>query len=154
MFEFHGSISEDNKKVIIRKEKTILFLASIIPFLVGISITIIIAIKIDLIYLLFLIPLLFFIFIPFFPLTKKTLDLIIPVRIWINQEVVLSEGNNFKCSKQTADIKEIVDYGSYYFIYFKWPKKSYKFLCQKNLIITGNIDDFEKHFKTKIRKKS
>ena len=144
MIKFYGSISEDNKKVIINKEKRTLFFASLIPVSIGLSLTIIASIKIDLICLLFLIPLLFFLCIPLFPLSKRTMDLMIPFEISINNEIIISQGNNFKCSQKISDIKKIVDYGPYYFIYFKWPKKSYRFLCQKNLIKEGTLLDFEK----------
>lgn len=154
MFKFYGEVSEQNKKIIINKQRKIFFCASIIPVLLGVCITIILAIKIHLIYLLFLIPLLFFLIIPFMPLSKRTLDLIIPTKIIIYDDFIISEGNKFKCVKKYSDIKSIIDYGSYYFIYFKWPKKSYKFLCQKNLLIAGRIEDFEKYFQSKLSKKS
>lgn len=153
MIKFYGLISEDNKKVIIKKEKKILFFASMIPVFLGSCLTIIASIKIDLIYLLFLIPLLFFLCIPFFPLSKRTMDLMIPFEVSICNETIISQGNNFKSSKKISDIKKIVDYGSYYFIYFKWPKKSYRFLCQKNLISEDKLITFENLFKNKLSKK-
>ncbi len=146
MIKFYGSISEDNKKILVRKEKVILFFASLIPVLIGIGITIALAIKIDLLALIFLIPLLFFLSIPLFPVSKKTLSLMIPHQIIIDDEIIISEGENFKCYKNLVDIKKIVDYGTYYYIFFKWPKKSYRFLCQKNLLLNGTIEDFEKRF--------
>ena len=38
-------------------------------------------------------------------------------------------------------------------IYFKWPKKSCKFLCQKNLLVEEKIESFENLFKNKIEHK-
>lgn len=153
MIKFCGSISEDNKKVIIKKERMIFFLVATIPVLLGCCLITILAINIHLIYLLFIIPLVFFLIIPFFPLSKQSLDLMIPFKISITNDLIISEGNNFKCTKKLSEIKKIVDYGTYYFIYFKWPKKSYKFLCQKNLIEEGTLITFENLFQNKLKQK-
>lgn len=153
MLKFYGSLSEENKKAIIKQERKILFLASLIPVLLGLCLATIVAININLIYLLFIIPLLFFLLIPFFPLSKKTIDLIIPFQILIHEDTITSEGKNFKCTRYLSDIKKVVDYGSYYQIYFKWPKKSCKFLCQKNLLVEEKIESFENLFKNKIEYK-
>lgn len=153
MIKFCGIMTEDNKKFIIKKEKLIFFLASIIPILIGIALTTTAAIKINLIWLTFFIPLIFFLCIPLFPIGKKTMDLMIPTKISINNNSVICEGNNFKCSRNLLDIKKVIDYGNFYQIYFKWPKKSYKFLCQKDLLVEGSLEDFEKMFPNKIIKK-
>ena len=153
MLEFLGNISEKNKNFIIRKEKLVFFFASVIPVIIGIILTIIAAIKLDLIWLVFLFPLLFFLMIPLFPIKGKTLDLMIPIKIVIDGDTIISEGNNFKNTKNISDVKKIIDFGDYYRIYFKWPKKSYKFLCQKSLLVEGTIKDFEKLFENKIIKK-
>lgn len=153
MIKFCGSLSEDNKKVIIKKERMILFGVATIPVLLGCCLITILAINIHLIYLLFIIPLVFFLIIPFFPLSKHSLDLMIPFKISITNDLIISEGNNFKCTKKLSEIKKIVDYGTYYFIYFKWPKKSYKFLCQKNLIEEGTLITFENLFQNKLKQK-
>ncbi len=146
MIRFYGLISKDNQKVIIKKEKVILFFASLITVLIFGTLTVVTAIYVNLIYLLFLVPLVFFLTIPLFPLSKKTLDAMIPLQIDILDDVVVSKGKNFNCVKNISDIKKVVDYGSYYQIYFKWPKKTYKFLCQKDLISEGSVKDFEKKF--------
>ncbi len=153
MLKFYGQISESNKKFIIKREKLIFFLASLTPVIIGTILTIIAAIKINYIWFLFLIPILFFISIPLYPLGKKTLDLMIPTKIIINKQMIISEGNNYKCVRNSIDIKKIIDYGNYYQIYFKWPKKSYRFLCQKDLIVEGTLEDFENLFKEKIVRK-
>ncbi len=79
--------------------------------------------------------------------------MIIPKKIIITNNMIINEGNNFKSTRNVSDIKKIIDYGDYFQIYFKWPKKTYKFLCQKNLIVEGTINDFEEKFKNKIIKK-
>lgn len=153
MIKFDGLISEDNQKVIIKQEKRMLFFAALIPFLIFGTLTVFAAIYMHLIYLLFFIPFAFFLTIPLFPLSKKTLDLMIPLQIKILDDVIISEGKNFKCVRKIADIKKVIDYGTYYQIYFNWPKKSFKFLCQKDLVEDSTLRDFEVLFQNKIIKK-
>lgn len=146
LIKFYGLISDDNQKVIVRQEKSILFFASLVTVLIFGALTIFVAIYVNLIFLLFFIPLIFFLTIPLFPVSKKTLDSMIPLQVDILENVVVSSGENFKCTRLISDIKKVVDCGSYYQILFKWPKKTYKFLCQKDLIAEGSIEDFEKKF--------
>ena len=152
MIKFCGEITEKSKKFIINKNRFVLFIASILPVSVAIVITIFLTIKFHLIYLLFLIPLLFWLIFPLIPLSKKTLDKMIPTKILITSRTITSEGNNFACTRQLSDIKQVVDYGDFYQIYFKWPNKSYNFLAQKSLLTEGTIEDFEKLFKDKIKR--
>lgn len=77
-----------------------------IPVIIGIILTIIAAIKLDLIWLVFLFPLLFFLMIPLFPIKGKTLDLMIPIKIVIDGDTIISEGNNFKNTKNISDVKK------------------------------------------------
>ena len=39
--------------------------------------------------------------------------------------------------------KKVVDMGDWYKIYFYFPHKSNIFLCQKDLIVQGTIEEFE-----------
>ena len=153
MIKFCGHISENNKNFIIKKEKLLFFLAALIPVIIGMILTIVAAIKINLIWLIFFIPLLFFLSTPLFPLSKKTIELMIPSKITITKTIITSEGTSFKTTKNLSDVKKVIDYGNFYQVCFKWPKKSYKFLCQKDLITEGTIEDFEKMFSSKIVKK-
>ena len=54
--------------------------------------------------------------------------------------------------KQLDDVKEVLDMGEFYWISFYLPKSIY-FICQKNLISEGSIEEFEKLFRDKIVKK-
>lgn len=56
---------------------------------------------------------------------------------------------SYKCF-ELSEIKEIMDFGSWYEIRFYYPKGSMFFICQKDLIVEGSIEQFEKLFKEKI----
>ncbi len=49
-------------------------------------------------------------------------------------------------------VKKIIDYGEWYFLKMQYPHGNGTFICQKDLIKEGTIDDFEKIFEGKIRR--
>lgn len=55
--------------------------------------------------------------------------------------------------KSVTDVKKVLDYGYLYQILFVASEKAQLFVCQKNLITEGTIDDFEKLFEGKIVRK-
>ncbi len=55
--------------------------------------------------------------------------------------------------KTIEDVKEIVDYGEFYHIAFYFTKGIGNAFCQKDLIVKGSIEEFEKCFEGKIIKK-
>ena len=67
---------------------------------------------------------------------------------------VLSAEIGKRCDvRNINDIKKIVDYGDWYKIYFYFPHKSNAFICQKDLIMQGTIEEFEEMFAGYIVKK-
>ena len=55
-------------------------------------------------------------------------------KILIIDDLIISEGTNFKSVRNLIDIKKIKDYGDYYQIYFKWPKKHINFYVKKTYL--------------------
>lgn len=95
-----------------------------------------------------LIILLVLIFIPF---DKKFL----PKRLYIEDgeyiSVVLENGiEEYKC---IADAKIVYDFGEFYAIKFYFGNKNNKFICQKDLITKGTLEEFEVLFEGKIERK-
>lgn len=56
---------------------------------------------------------------------------------------------NYKISK----VKKVVDYGKFYYLYLYRLDPSYGIVCQKDLLIDGRIEEFEKLFEGKIKRK-
>ena len=75
------------------------------------------------------------------------------IRIEYNELTVIKDGKITSQTKEFDDIKEIYDMGEFYWINFYLPKSMY-FLCQKNLVKSGSIEEFESLFKDKIVRKS
>lgn len=74
------------------------------------------------------------------------------ILIDIKEGVIESNGDNQYSYKRVklSEIKEIVDYENWYKINFYFPNKSMFFICQKDLIVQGTIEQFEAIFKNKI----
>lgn len=51
------------------------------------------------------------------------------------------------------DVKQVLDMGDWYYITFYFPHKSRSFVCQKDLIIEGTIEEFEALFEDKLVRK-
>ena len=156
MIVFEGKLSEQSKKAL-NKELSLLKLISMIimSVIVAIPITFLV-IKDGLIWVVA------YAFIPVLliggslPVPKKNEHLFCPTRILIDSSsnelsVIL---NNNKITRCFDDIVCVNDFGEHYKIKFKFPHKSIYFLCQKDLIVQGTLEEFETLFKDKIVHKS
>lgn len=81
-------------------------------------------------------------------LIKK--EKIIPKRVYIDNDVIVSESNSSAESRFIETVKEVRDYGEYYELIF--VGYSIPFICQKNLLTQGSIDEFEALFAEKIKR--
>ena len=85
------------------------------------------------------------------PFDKK----ILPKRIYTEDgyiSVILENGTEeYKC---IADAKKAYDFGEFYAIKFYFGNKNNKFICQKDLLTKGTLEEFEALFEGKIEKKS
>lgn len=68
--------------------------------------------------------------------------------------VVAIQGNGEEEYKHIADVKSCVDYGEFYQLLFPIGKISYSFICQKNLLTKGTLEEFESLFEGKIIRKT
>ena len=76
-----------------------------------------------------------------------------PVKVEIMSDVMISTGKNFEYARYYDDVKKVIDFGEWYHIVFYWPHKSWSYLCQKDLITEGTIEEFEELFKDKLVRK-
>lgn len=77
----------------------------------------------------------------------------LPYLIRIEKSEIYAEIGRGAGSRTLDDIKEILDYGDFYDIIFYFPNKVLNCICQKDLIIEGTIEEFEKLFEDKIVRK-
>ena len=85
---------------------------------------------------------------------KETFKESMPSTILIDmdEQTIETMGNGkicYKCHK-IQDVKKILDYGEFYAIIFYFPNADRRFICQKDYIVQGTIEEFEQLFKGKI----
>ncbi|MEG1609079.1 MAG: hypothetical protein RR348_04350, partial [Clostridia bacterium] len=82
----------------------------------------------------------------------KIINLYIPKKLTIDANIISLESEKTTVVKSVLKIKKIIDVGEWYQILFYFPYKDPYFICQKDLITKGTIEDFEKLFEGKIVK--
>lgn len=163
MLVFRFNLQKNIKEKLVKKQKngmriaaSIIFLLFFIPATILLavynnSVSIVIAIGLILFALLFLILFSWWEN-PFNAFYKSLPDKII---IDKEQGTIITTGLA-QYSYKSVDlelIKEIFDFGDWYEIKFYYPYGSMFFICQKDLIEEGTIEDFECMFKEKIIRK-
>ena len=76
----------------------------------------------------------------------------IPYIITIDEEYIELEGETAYCKRKLEDVKSIIETENFYYFNFYLPY-AMNFLCQKDLIALGTIEEFEEIFKDKIVRK-
>lgn len=164
MIEFQGILSNRCKKFIIDTSWKLGFITVIIVCIPIMALSIVLAYMYDWIYLLILIPVALFIsFVALKPGTKayrklfgnngKIFDGSLAWNIVIDGITISAEGINRSETRYLNDVKKVVDLGEWYKIYFCFPHKSNLFVCQKDLITQGTLEEFEAMFKVGIVRK-
>lgn len=84
---------------------------------------------------------------------KANKNKIVPQRISMNGDMILCITDVHGVdNRRIEQIKEVRDYDEYYNIIFKGLDVFPHFICQKNLLTKGSIDEFEALFEGKIKK--
>lgn len=97
------------------------------------------------------IPILFFILL-YIPKSKKEKTSIMPKRIFTEDEYIICITDKCEEVKKICDVKKVKDFGEFYEIVFPLGKVSEKFICQKELLSKGSLEEFESMFEGKIEK--
>ena len=84
---------------------------------------------------------------------KDDKKFLFPLKILIYDGLVINEGKDFKSTRKVSHSSKIIDFEDCYYFHFCFPHKDCRFLCQKDLITEGTIEEFENLFKDKIIKK-
>lgn len=157
MIEFYGILSNECKiaraKKISKKNGLVFLLSTIILGLVVLPIGIVKGLwyySLGIVLVLVIVTIIAFI-VP----KRKILNIIIPSYVKINMEfieiaAVLGNGKNIR---KMSRVKKVVDCGTWYEIFFKFGDITNSCVCQKNLIVLGTIEEFEKLFEGKIIRK-
>ncbi len=154
MIKFSGELSRECKKSIVKDLRNGMFIAALIAMcVVDIPIVIVACFTGHLIILLFLALPLLFLASPFVD-AQKNAEKNIPQEIIIEDGKIEKniEGPNEYAMKSINDVIAVFDYGEWYKFSFSLPNSAF-FVCQKNLLKEGSIEEFEQIFDGKIIKK-
>ena len=89
----------------------------------------------------------------FIPVGKKHKANFTPNKIYTDEEYIVCAGKKFEEYNLISDVKKVIDYGEFYVLDFPFGKKSDKFICQKNLLAKGSLEEFEALFEGKIERR-
>lgn len=152
MIEFNGKLTRNAKKFFYRKIVCMAIFEMLIGSLMG-SLTTIIAwylyFNIFEIYSL-LVGTCVIVISSLLPCAMFFSKRIVPQKVTIKGESIISQTGYRTKTISINDIKKIYDYGDYYYIVAVFLKHSPVFICQKDLLSKGTIDEFKKLFSGKI----
>lgn len=156
MIEFSGEILEQNKVLqakVVHKKATIK--GWLICLLCSIPVIAVVLIGKYFYAMFYVFPLVYAI-IESFPRSKYKNSYFYPTKIAIDIEydIIRSLGKGFIHNRKISDIKRIDDNGDHYRIWFKATKISPYFICQKDLITQGTLEEFEEKFADLIVRKT
>ena len=164
MIEFNGPITEENQlnrmKKVNKKEIQIFIFGLIFIWIVAIAIGLPLKILQDLWGELILCSVILLV-VTF--LSAKTPKKIV-LRFRLSPHIVITEedlslelwsdGKKVWRTRKLSKVKKVLDCGEVYYIIFKFGDITNSWICQKNNIISGTIEEFESLFQSKIIKES
>ena len=155
MIEFNGYLTGKAEKHFQRKARVlgqkILLISTVVllPFCIAWTIRIQNPILLYICCTTFVIaPLLLYI-----PKRKKERLSLTPKCICVEDECIICIADKYTEQRFISNVKNVYDYGEYYELIFPFGKVSEKFICQKDLLTHGSIEEFESIFREKIIRK-
>lgn len=151
MIEFNGTVSRTIYKHLIKK----IFLLGIVEILLGVAlfgIPFIFLFRDDLESTIIVVVINVFV-LSVLVINCSIINEQIPLCIKIEEEKISGNYKNGYRMRNVGDVKKVVDYGVFYDIIFYFPNKWGNCVCQKDLIVKGTLEDFEKLFEGKIVRK-
>lgn len=155
MIEFSGTVSEKCHEDRMKRVNKKWFIISVIGFVFVAIYTAFLGILHNEEFYLFLIitiGLAIFTIFEALPLPKKIRNRFLHLKITIklNEEMISRQDQYSYTEEPITKVKKIIDMGDWYYIIFKLGDLSNCWVCQKDWIIQGTIEDFEKIFAGKI----
>ena len=155
MFEFNGLITGNCKNFLINRQVRNQTIASAITCLLFTPVVIALSVLIDIAFLILMIPLSMLVLFSLIKPGKKTQKSFLPICIRIDSDegIIVRTTDNDKTVRSISSIKCIEDYGDWYYFVFNYESRDPYFVCQKDLLSIGRIEELEKLFGDKIIRK-
>ena len=152
MIDFSGYITGKAEKRFIKKSRELgqNIISVVMLFLFPTACYFTIKVEDSLYIRLFLILFIGLILITYIPKSKKEQKSLTPKRIFTDGESIICVADRYTESRFIDDVKKVKDYGEFYELFFPLGKVSEKFICQKDLLSKGTLEEFEALFDRKI----
>ena len=90
-------------------------------------------------------------FLMLLPPLKSSYDILMPTSVSILDDgKIVSQGKKFEYAQAVENVTKVVDHGAGYELYLDNRQNRGYYICEKALLKTGTIDDFESLFAGKI----
>jgi len=147
MIVFCGELSIECKRFIIKEHKKIIWVMLFFPVVLFSIVSLLFFIFVDWIFIIVFFAVWFmFAIVAVLTPSKNEEEILFPQKIAIIDNTLGSQNEKIHIVRAVSDIKKIIDFGDWYKIVFYFPHKSEAFICQKDLIVEGTIEEFEKLF--------
>lgn len=153
MIEFNGYISENAEKYFFKQEFLCVVLCYLIPNSVFLLLGVLLGIKSGFWFMAEIIASMYLI-VPiacgFLFSIKKTRKKMITKRIIIKDDLITAITDTQSLTKNLSDVKQVKEFLDFYAISFRFGNLSNTFICQKNLLVNGTLDEFDELFIEKL----
>ena len=152
MIEFKGELTGACKKFLLKRQVKLQIISVSITLVLFTIPTIWIAILKYPLALLFLIPYAMFLLFAALPPSKKSQKNFVPLRVFVDLEenMIVHQCETQERFHDLSSVKKVEDYEDWYYFYFYFSDRDWYFVCQKNLLTQGNLDEFEALFDGKL----
>ena len=154
MIEFSGELTGKTKEYLLKKQVAMQTKVAIIIGVLFGAPTILASIFVSVYALIFFAPLAIVLVFSIKKPSEKDQKAFMPKRIYIdlNEETIVNECEEMERFHMISDVKEVIDYGEWYHIFFVYESRDLYFVCQKDLLTKGTIEEFKALFEGKITK--
>ena len=153
--EFKGVLTGKCKKFLLMKQIMIQAIAALVVMVIFVPPIIVVSIHWKSIVLLLLIPIFLYVLVSLLPPGKNSQKIFMPKRIFLDLEegTIVNECEKNERFHMISSVKKVLDYGEWYHVKFYFSDRDLYFVCQKNLITQGTLEEFEKLFEDKIERR-
>ena len=153
MIEFDGYISGNAEKYFFRQEFLLVMLLCFFSMGGVLLFGILLGLRSDF-WMIAQIVAVMFVFLPiscgFVFSMKKVRRKMITKKIIINGDLISAITDTQPLTKNIADVKQVKEYLDFYAITFRFGNISNVFICQKDLLVNGTLDEFDELFIEKL----
>lgn len=157
LIEFKGALTGASKRHIIKKQMNMqLLAAAFVSVMFGVpSIIAMLSNASRFLASMFLLAILIYDLFSILPPGKTGQRIFMPKRIFLNLDegTIVHECEKMERFHMIDDVKKIIDYGEFYDFVFTFSARDIYFICQKDLLVCGTIEEFESLFEGKIERR-